>query len=126
MSFVYYNANPVNKRTSDCTVRAISKAMNQTWEDTYADLCIVSYYLHEMPSTNNSWDEYLQMNGFKKQYIPNTCPHCYTISDFCREHPYGTYILATGSHVVAVVNGNYYDTWDCGDEVPVFYWRKEI
>jgi hypothetical protein len=27
--------------------------------------------------------------------------------------------------VVAVVDGDYYDTWDCGDEVPVYYFERE-
>ena len=57
--------------------------------------------------------------------IPNTCPDCYTIADFCNDHPYGTYILATGTHVVAVIDGDYYDTWDSGNEIPIFYWQKE-
>jgi len=35
-------------------------------------------------------------------------------------------ILATGTHVIAVGDGNYYDTWDSGQEVPIYYWRKEI
>ena len=58
--------------------------------------------------------------------MPNMCPPCYTVKDFCKDHPVGTYILATGSHVVTVVDGNYYDTWDSGTEVPIYYWKKEI
>jgi hypothetical protein len=34
-------------------------------------------------------------------------------------------MLATGTHVVAVIDGNYYDTWDSGDEVPIALWKKE-
>ena len=40
-------------------------------------------------------------------------------------YPHGTYVLATNNHVVAVVDGNYYDTWDSGDETPIYVWRKE-
>ena len=29
-----------------------------------------------------------------------------------------------GGHVVAVEDGNYYDIWDSGDEVPTYYWMK--
>jgi hypothetical protein len=35
------------------------------------------------------------------------------------------YILALGSHVVAVINGKYHDTWDCGEEEVIYYWMKE-
>lgn len=57
MAYINYNANPVNKNTGDCTVRAISVLMNQSWEDTYADLTMVGYYLHDMPSSNQVWGE---------------------------------------------------------------------
>ena len=40
------------------------------------------------------------------------------------DNPYGRYILATGEHVVAIENGDYYDTWDSGDEIPIYYWKE--
>ena len=27
-------------------------------------------------------------------------------------------------HVIAVENGDYYDNWDSGDEVPIYYWER--
>jgi hypothetical protein len=30
----------------------------------------------------------------------------------------------SGNHVVTVINGNYYDAWDSGGEVPIAYWTK--
>ena len=50
-------------------------------------------------------------------------PDCYTIEDFCADHPMGLYVLGTGTHVVTVVDGNYYDTWRSGDEIPQYYWE---
>jgi len=45
---------------------------------------------------------------------------------FAEEHPEGTYILSMpGRHVVTVVDGAYYDSWDSGEECPVYYWTKE-
>ena len=38
--------------------------------------------------------------------------------------PDGTYILAMATHVVAVVDGDWLDTWDSGDETPLYYWQK--
>ncbi len=38
MSYKYYNANPLLNNVSDCTVRAISKAENKTWDETYKEL----------------------------------------------------------------------------------------
>lgn len=68
--------------------------------------------------------EYLYRRGFDRYSVRNTCPNCYTVQDFCRDHPYGTYILKTHGHVVAVVNGDYYDTFDSGSDTVIYYWAK--
>ena len=41
------------------------------------------------------------------------------------DNPEGKYLLATGTHVVTVIDGDYYDTWDSGDEIPIYYFTKE-
>lgn len=123
--FVHYNPNPHRNQVGDCVIRAISKVTNQDWDKTYLEICIQGYMLKDMPSANYVWGAYLLENGFNRYVIPNTCPQCYTVKDFCKDFPKGIYLLATGTHVVAVQDGNYYDAWDSGDEVPAFYWQKE-
>lgn len=80
--------------------------------------------MYDMPSANRVWESWLAEEGYTRKLIPNTCPNCYTVRDFCLEHPTGKYLLATGEHVVTVENGDYYDTWDSGDEQPIYYWSK--
>ncbi len=41
------------------------------------------------------------------------------------DYPEGTYIVAMKGHVVAVVDGNYIDTWDSGKANPLYFWRKD-
>lgn len=122
MSYVFYNPNPTGKKVGDCVIRAISKLTEQSWQDTYMDIAIAGYELGDMPSSNAVWAAYLKRRGYRRFVIPDSCPNCYTVHDFCRENPTGKFLLATGSHVVTVVEGNYYDAWDSGDEVPIFYW----
>lgn len=124
MGFVYYNPNPENKIVGDCTVRAISVALGISWDQAHDDLCDLSGEMHDMPSSNNVWGEYVRLHGFKRHIIEDTCPNCYTIADFARDHRTGTFLVCTGTHVVAVIDGDYIDTWNSGNEVPVFYWRK--
>ena len=124
--FIPVNPNPENNLTGDCTIRAISIVTNQDWDTTYIGLAIEGFILKDMPSSNRSWMKYLYNHGFRRYIIPDTCPDCYTVSQFCMDNPLGTYLLATGSHVVAIIDGNYYDTWDSGQEVPIYYFKKEV
>lgn len=125
--YKYYNPNPRNRNgVGDCTVRAVSKALGISWEAAYIDLVIQGYLLGDMPSSNMVMDSYLKSQGFTKHVIKDTCPEdCYTVSDFADEHPSGIYILGTGTHVVAVDSGTYYDSWPSGDESPIYYYEKE-
>lgn len=125
MGFIMYNSNPLGKHIGDCVVRALTVALGDTWENIYADLTMTGRFMYDMPNSNAVWAEYLKMNGFRYSSLPDTCPFCYTISQFSKDHPRGTYVVATGSHVVAVVDGNYFDTSDSGNEVPIYYFRKE-
>lgn len=120
-----YNPNPLKKQIGDCTVRAISKALHQDWESTYSGLALEGFRLCDMPSANHVWGAYLKRKGFNRYIIPETCPDCYTVKDFCRDHPNGIFILAIHGHVVAVEDGIYYDSWDSGDEIPVYYWQRK-
>ena len=120
-----YNPNPMGARVGDCTVRAISRATGESWDTVYCGLCVEGLRLCDMPTANHVWGAYLRRHGFRRRALPDDCPDCYTVADFCRDHPHGTYVLAISGHVVCVDDGRYYDTWDSGAESPAYYWYKE-
>lgn len=123
MAYIYFNPNPSGKRVGDCVIRAVGKLTEQDWETTYLEIAMAGFELCDMPSSNSVWAAYLKRKGYRRRVIPDTCSNCYTVRDFCRDYPHGRFLLATGSHVVAVVNGDYFDAWDSGDEVPVYFWE---
>lgn len=123
--FRRYNPNPEGNRVGDCVIRAISTATGNSWDQTYMELAIQGFIMKDMPSSNHVWGTYLLNKGYTRQAIPDTCPDCYTVREFCEDNPHGTFILCTGTHVVCAISGDFYDTWDSADEVPVFYFRKE-
>lgn len=123
--YVYYNPNPIREIAGDCVVRALCRAMDLTWDDAYLMICDQGFIDKDMPSSNGVWRAVLLNNGFSEHVIKNTCPDCYTVTDFCEDHPRGIYILFLGGHVVCVRDGNHYDAWNSADEVPMFYFRRE-
>ena len=122
--WIEYNPNPFALRVGDCVIRAICKALDKSWEDIYVDLCIRGFMMGDLASSNAVWSAYLKNKGFKRRTIED-CPDCYTVEDFCRDHPEGVYVIGTGSHAVCVCNGCYYDAWKSGNETPVYYFEKE-
>ena len=122
--FMYYNPSPCHKDVGDCVIRAISKAMNYGWERTYIELAIQGFMMCDMPSANHVWGMYLKEKGFKRHLIHDDYVGDYTVGDFCKDHPEGVYVLALSSHVVTVVDGDIYDTWDSSYEIPLYYFER--
>lgn len=117
------NPNPAKKEVPDCVIRAIAIALNMPWIQVFDELYTVARNDFNMPSSDAVWGHYLMLKGFEPFLLPNHCPSCITIEDFTNEFPQGTYIIGTGSHAVAVINGNYWDSWDSGRELASFFWR---
>ena len=119
----FKNLNPEEKMIDDCTVRALSLVSGIDWEVIYNDLCDIGLYIHAMPSTNETWGAWLEANGWAMRELQGV-PEDYSVKEFCATHPRGAYVLALKNHVVGVVNGYYYDTWDCGERPVLFYWEE--
>lgn len=123
--FKQFNNNPTGRRVGDCAVRAVSLALNKSWEDTYLQIALAGLKLGDMPSTNSVWGSLLKKNGFERESLPNTCPDCYTVREFCEDHPAGVFVLGLDGHVVTAINGDYFDVWDSGDETVVYFWKRK-
>ena len=117
------NPNPLGKQTSDCVVRAIAIATDRSWKRTYRELCSLGEAEAEMPNANYVWGLSLREKGASQFLLPESCPTCLTVRAFCGRYPEGIYVIGTGSHAVAVIDGDYYDSWDSGNEVPSYFWR---
>lgn len=125
MKYFYFNPNPKNKQVGDCAIRAICKALNKKWEEVYMLLTVEGMAAGDMPNANSVWGKFLNNVGFEKRIINDNCPECYTLSDFCQDHPEGVFVVATSGHVVAVEDGTIFDSWDSSAEVPIYYFEKK-
>lgn len=113
------NVNPFKNNVGDCVVRAISAVTGKSWHKVYGELVVLGCNMADMPSSNRVWGEYLRRIGFERRRL--SVPM--TVSEFCNYNKQGTYLLALRGHVVAVIDGNYYDTWDSGNNEVLFVWQ---
>ena len=126
LAWVQYDPNPVqsNSGVGDCAVRAVAKALDITWEEAYTKLAVNVYLMGDMPNSDIVWGSVLRGEGFVREVLSNTCPDCYTIKDFCKDHPDSTFVIKSENHVATVVNGNLFDSWNSEMKVPIYYWMK--
>ena len=123
--YQHYQPNPRKIQTDDCVIRALTKALDVDWDTASVYAIVQQIRDSDLYVKNYVWGNLLLRNGFTKHHIPDTCPDCFTVEDFAKEHPQGLYILGTGEHAVAVVDGDWYDTFDSGAMIPIVYYEKE-
>lgn len=140
LTFHYHNANPKNKFTGDCVIRALCTAMKKSYEQVLKELCENSLKTGYSISSTENYDRYLKSQGWIKQKQPRKVDNTkYTGEEFCYTLQEGTTfkcnenecdmtndIIANigGHHVVAIINGRVWDSWDSTDGCIGNYWIK--
>lgn len=138
-TFHWYNANPHNKYTDDCVIRAICTAMNKPWETVFTDLFEIGKHYGLMPTDKKCFERYLQKNGWVKRKQPRKDDNTkYTGDEFCEilQHYDCEYMIEAytdetvianigGHHIVAIIEGRVWDTWNSTDGCIGNYWTKE-
>jgi len=120
-----YNPNPVkSNRVDDCSVRALTKALNIDWETAYLMLASAGYSMGDMMHSNDVIGAVLRKNGFKRDFPPSNCPDCFTVERFCTINPEGNFVVFSQNHVASVIDGSLYDSWDSGGNTILFVWYK--
>ena len=126
--FHYYNANPKNRITGDCTFRAIATALEQSWETTVMEMAELSCKIGYAINDKKGIERYLECKGWKKHSQPRKANNTkYTGEDFCKKlaNKDIRYIaMIGGHHIVAIVNGKVNDIWDSTDRCIGNYWTK--
>lgn len=118
-----FDPNPVqNELADDCTVRAIAKSLGVSWEAAYTMLAVAGFLMGDVFEKDYIWGAVLRENGFKRRA---DCEECETVAAFARSHPKGVYVLKTYGHILALVDGTYYDASDSGHAPVIYYWVKE-
>ena len=119
------NPNPLHKEVGDCVIRAIAIATGKTWTEVYDDLYLVGREQCDMMNSDSVWGLYLYRLGFEPFLLPDACPKCVTVREFTKRFPHGRYIIGTGTHAIAVIDGDYFDSWQSGQTIPSFFWKLD-
>lgn len=118
--FIFYNPNSCGINTGDCVIRALSIATGLDWHTVYAELCVQGYAMCDFGNSNRVFGTWLINNGYDMRSMSKMC----SVEQFASDNPHGTFICCTGAHAVAVVDGNWIDSWDSGREVVAYYFSK--
>lgn len=125
--YKYYQPNKkdIKDKYGDCVVRALTKVMNKTWIEVFDELYTYAVDIQCMPNDKQCYEAYLKDNGFEYHGISNKKGSKRpTVESFTKEHKVGTFFLNVANHVVSVVDGMYYDTWDSGQCCLYGYYEK--
>ena len=125
-TFKYYNANPNNNHVADCVVRAISTALNQSWEQTYSELCMLGLEMYSMPNSKEVYTKYIESKGWKRCKQPRKFDNTkYTGKEFTKVIKGTVLAHIGGHHIVCIKGGKVLDTWDSTNGCIGNYWIKE-
>ena len=128
--YKYYQPNrkDLKDKYGDCTIRALSKALGVSWIEAF-ELTIP--YCKEYQCTNifdmpeKLTTQIMSKLGFVYHGISNAKGSKRpTVASFARSHKTGVYLLNVANHEVTVIDGVYYDTWDCGYKSLYGYYEK--
>lgn len=134
-SFEFFNANPKDKRSSDCVLRALSSATDLSWDDVLDELVELAHEYKVVPEEKQCYSKFLESHGFVKKPQPRLASgRKYTGTQFCRlcteTFTNGEKIVAHigGHHIVAILptDDGYkvHDTWDSTSGCIGNYWVK--
>ena len=127
MSYKYYqpNSKDLKDKYGDCVIRALTKALSMEWLQVFDEIQPISRELQVPFNCRPCYEKYIENKGFKYYGVSNKKgTKRPTVEIFAKEHKVGTYILRVAHHLVTVVDGVYYDTWDSGKRCLYGYWKK--
>ena len=135
-TFHFHNENPWKRVTGDCTFRALATAMEKPWKEVVMEMAEMSCRTGYAINDKKGIERYLKEQGWVKHKQPRKQDwKKYTGVEFCEllqsnecDLPVSKrarYIAHIGGHhIVAIVNGQVWDTWDSTDGCIGNYWTK--
>ena len=114
--YKFHNNNALGLFEDDCTIRAISMATEQSWNDTYIHLSNVARLQGKMMDDREFIRGYLDTNYTRVRYLP------YKVGNVAYEYPNNVLLITMNGHITCSKYGVIYDSFDCRDRIAEDAW----
>lgn len=139
-TFKFFNANPKNRFTGDCVIRAIVTALEQDYNNTVMEMAELMCKTGYAMDSEKGIEKYLTLKGWTKHPQPRKSDNTkYTGEEFCKL--INKDILFLGKRIIANIGSHHivcikqtedvygmfkvHDTWDSTDGCIGNFWIKE-
>ena len=123
--YKYYQPNDMDLKDEyyDDPIRALSKVFEISWLEVFDSIIPLARSMQCSFLEKKCYEKYLSDCGLVYTGISNKKGSVRpTVREFAEEHKKGRYFVTVANHTVAVVDGFYYNTWDCGHKSMYGYW----
>ena len=114
--YKFYNNNALGLFENDCTVRAISTATNNSWDDTYEHLSNIARIKGTMMDDRDFVIEYLNERYQRIYDLPRT------VGEVAGAYPDNVLLITMNGHITCSKFGIVLDSFDCRQKIAEFCW----
>ena len=114
--YKFYNNNALGLFENDCTIRSISTATGNTWDDTYEHLSNIARLKGTMMDDRDFIIEYLDERYERIYDIPRT------VGEVAGAYPDNILLITMRGHITCSKYGIVLDSFDCRQKTAEFCW----
>lgn len=114
--YKFHNNNSLGLFTNDCSIRALSTATNNTWDDTYEHLSNIARMNGKMMDDKFFIQEYLDNRYTRIEEIPKT------VGEVAGMFKDNVLLITMQGHITCSKYGVVYDSFDCRNRIAEYCW----
>lgn len=114
--YKFHNNNSLGLFTNDCSIRALSTATNNTWDDTYEHLSNIARMNGKMMDDKYFIQEYLDNRYARIEEIPQT------VGEVAGMFKDNVLLITMQGHITCSKYGVVYDSFDCRNRIAEYCW----
>ncbi len=114
--YKFHNNNSLGLFTNDCSIRALSTATNNTWDDTYEHLSNIARMNGKMMDDKFFIQEYLDNRYTRIEEIPQT------VGEVAGMFKDNVLLITMQGHITCSKYGVVYDSFDCRNRIAEYCW----